>query len=51
MLPTSIAGSMRIGWPPTVSPGSTRADVAALEGEVAAGLDPAQVAALAVGAA
>ena len=43
MLPTSIAGSIRIGWPSTVSPASTRADVDPLEGEVAARLDAAQV--------
>ena len=30
MLPISIAGSMRIGLPLTVSPASTRAHVAAL---------------------
>ena len=30
MLPISMAGSMRIGWPLTVSPTSTRAHVAAL---------------------
>ena len=50
MLPTSIAGSMRIACPPTVSPASTRAHVGALEGEVAAGLHAAQVTVGLVGA-
>ena len=39
MLPTSIAGSIRIACPSTRSPASTRAHVDALEAEVAAGLD------------
>ena len=50
MLPTSMAGSMRIGCPPTVSPSDDLAHVRALEREVAAGLDALQVRAVAVGA-
>ena len=50
MLPTSIAGSIVIGWPSTVSPGLDRAHVGALEREVAARLDAAQVVVGLVGA-
>jgi hypothetical protein len=44
MLPTSIAGSSAIGCPETRSPGLDRPHVAALEREVAARDDAAQVA-------
>ena len=50
MLPTSIAGSIRITLPLIVSPADHRADVDALVREVAAGLDPAQVRVRLVGA-
>ena len=43
MLPISIAGSIRIACPSTVSPASTRAHVDLAEREVAPGLDAAQV--------
>ena len=43
MLPTSIAGSIRIGGAADGVAGHDRADVDGLVGEVAAGLDPAQV--------
>ena len=39
MLPTSIAGSIRIGWPFDGVAGLDGAHVGALEREVAAGLD------------
>ncbi len=50
MLPTSIAGSMRIGCPFDRVADLDAAHVGALEREVAAGLDAAQVVVLAVGA-
>ena len=40
MLPTSIAGSMRSGWPPTVSPGSTRRTSPRLKGKSRPGSTP-----------
>ena len=43
MLPTSIAGSIRIAAPLTVSPANDRAHVDGLVREIAAGLDAAQV--------
>ena len=43
MLPTSIAGSIRIGVPVDGVPRLDAAHVDALEREVAAGLDAAQV--------
>ena len=50
MLPTSIAGSIRILAPPTVSPSTTVRTSARSNAEVAAGHDAAQVQVRAVGA-